>query len=348
MRFNRNTWILLVGMLIIIGLLAIVANQPPASSGTTSTPEANSFRVFSESTIKDITGFTIRDNVSGQEVVLTQASDGAWQSVLSPDGLAQAPVDSMLTGLIDLQSTDQFSVTDLTPYGLGTPAYSLTLTFEDIERRVHLGSKNPSGTRYYAQLDDDRQTVYLLSTPTTLDTAVSYLSALPVLQQPTPTATPSFETAGLLFAGFSPENITAVTVRNQEGENVRFVRDDAFNWTIDPFSTQAQSRPADSLRIDTVVRAMSIFSAVDVLQGAEASALGLVPPAYEITAESADGAVYVLKIGELDPSQTRYYIQLYDLPNVGVMRRDDVDVLLAFIETPPYLIEATEEAPPAN
>ncbi len=351
MRLNRNTFITLAGLLGVMGILLFLLSNQATAPTVTDTLESTAMNAFGDAVLTDTTRLTVRDNALSIEAVISQNSDGTWLLADSPERLVQTEMDNIIAGLITARSTDRFTADDLSPYGLTNPLYAITLTTANGDYGLRVGDKNPASTRYYALIGEDNSTVHLINATNTLDRALSLTIAPPIVQI-TPTPAPSLETAGLLFSDYDATQIETLTLRDNITNSLLTLRrgepalDESATWLIDPFSTNLVALPVDSVLADTAVQAIGFIATADIIRNADLEAIGITPiPAYEIVAERADGFVYPIKIGVLDASRTRYYVQIFDLPNVGIVNREDVDALLSLIANPPYALPAPESTP---
>jgi hypothetical protein len=339
------------GLVAFIVLAVIVLNNPAGTPGAQGDATPSTEKVFAAISLDAVRSLTVRENASNLSVELVQGEDGTWTVTNNPNPAQQQALDNAVASIINIQSSDRFEAQDLAPYGLDNPTHTLTITTQQNEYTLRIGSRNPSGTRYYALVNDDAQTVYMLSNVSAVTTVTGYITTPPIVQI-TPTPAPALEVVGPLFPTYNAADIQTLTLaRAQDSTRLILLRQDDGTWALDPFSTGYAADPLDQVLADTMVQAMGGLSSVDILRDVpDVATLGLAEPAYTITATRADGFEHVLKIGSPDPSGTRYYAQIFDLPNVAVVSRADVDSLLQFIGLPPFIkaveAEATPEATP--
>lgn len=162
MRMNRGTIILLlVSLVVIIAVLVLTINQAAAPGDTapdSDTAEATPQVLFAGVTEPNIVRLEVRDDLTGERVVLTKAdADAEWQLAAAEpvDGVVdQTQVSGLLTSLVGLQTTEAFEADDLAQYGLDTPTYSVYAVSDSGSISVmHVGDRNPAGTRYYVAVE---------------------------------------------------------------------------------------------------------------------------------------------------------------------------------------------------
>jgi hypothetical protein len=346
MRLNRNTGFFLVGALVFIVLALFVLNNPTLAPNNTPTPENTTEKVFPNLDFDQVRTVMVADSAN-LSLTLTQEQDGSWTLSNNPNPVAQQATDTAVSNLVNIQSSNRFTdVTDLATYGLDAPRYTLTMNNGAQDFVLKIGNNNPSGTRTYALVNDDTATVYLLSNPATIATLTGYLTNAPVVVI-TPTAAPSLDRAGILFLEYDPNRIVKVQlVNNASNENMTLLKQEDGTFALDPFSTNYAAQPLDQQLSQILVQVFGGFEAVDVLTNVtDLAAVGLDAPQYTLTATRDDGFEYKINVGGTDPSGTRYYVQILDLPNVGVVSATDINSLLQFIGVPPFvMVEVTPEA----
>jgi hypothetical protein len=126
-------------------------------------------------------------------------------------------------------------------------------------------------------------------------------------------ATPtSQQTGGPIFPGVTSSNVTRFEVRdNTTGARSVLVQSDEGVWTLDTTEEATETPPAedqlDQTAITTNVDAFLALNSADSFESDQLADFGLDQPQYSILATSDDGAVYVLHIGNENPSGNRYY-----------------------------------------
>jgi len=129
-------------------------------------------------------------------VVIRRDADNFWQITEATNATERGVDQATVTGVVGIVATlaynDSFSLEEagrtLADYGLEEPQYEIVLATSDAEYHIYLGNKNPGETRYYARLNDDADTVYLVASDIA-DNVVRYIDQPPYVPAPTPTAT---------------------------------------------------------------------------------------------------------------------------------------------------------------
>ncbi len=183
MRLNRGTIVLLVAsVVVIVAVLVLTSNQATAPGEPTPSgdqPETTPVGpVFPGVETTTLVRFEIRDNTTGERVaMLRQPQDEDWlvedlenqgtaedASVVIEEATGepvivqstqfetdQVRLTGALESFLDLEPQEAFESSDLAQFGLDTPAYSAYVVTEDgAVHLMHIGDQNPSGTRYYA------------------------------------------------------------------------------------------------------------------------------------------------------------------------------------------------------
>lgn len=347
MRLNRQTGFFLGVLVLVIGVALFLLNAP-ANAPDVPTTSGETLDVFAGTTLTDIHTLAITDNASNLSVTFTQDAQGVWTQENASEPLRQSELDDAIGDLLRVRASDSFTAEDLAPYGLDTPAYTVSLSGDNVSFTLRLGNNNPAATRTYALIGDDDRKVYLLNGVSQLNRITAFLLNPPVVVV-VPTATPSLETAGILFAGFAPSEIVTLTLEDtQAAATLTLTRDEGGAWQVAPSSTGAvQDATTDELLVEAMFNTLQFLSAVDVLRDVDAATVGLDTPRYTLRAERADGYAYTLAVGANDISGTRAYVRIFDLPNVAVVNVADLEALTRFIGNPPYeRAEATPESTP--
>ncbi|MCU0511688.1 MAG: DUF4340 domain-containing protein [Anaerolineae bacterium] len=161
---NRGTLLLIVVSLGVIGLALLLLNQQQTTPAAGATPAPAA--LFAGLNQIEVARLSVRDEAAGLGAVYVQQEDGSWALESSDSGttgdLTQTTVDEAVGGLLGLNA-DSFASTALADFGLETPALTVSFAMQDgTARTLRLGNRNPAGNRYYALLDDDTGTVYLV------------------------------------------------------------------------------------------------------------------------------------------------------------------------------------------
>lgn len=349
MRINRSTLLFLAACFMIIVAALVFLNQPAAApNGSTPTPAVTA-RLFPDLTSEDVARIAITDTIAAAETVFVKQPDGSWavdsSSSATTGDLTQASVIDAAGSLAQV-AAETFTTEDVAQFGLESPAYTISFTTDagDVNT-LKLGNKNPSGNAYYALLNEDTQTVYLLNNATRLTTMSAFAAAPPFAPTPTPTPEPVLQVPGFIMPDWTGMDVTRFEMRdNENDEVVIFVRGEDDTWSIAE-ATNAESLPVSQSLVQFVVGNFGYLAVTAALEDVELESLGLDDPAYTITGFTEGETTYSLRIGATDVSGKLYYALVNDLPQVALVQKSDVDTLLDLIKNPPYeQPEATAEA----
>lgn len=355
MRINRNTLILLViSVVVIVAALALTSNpaSAPGENGTpTPTSEAVAGPLFPELTdAATVTRLEIRDNAeAGGFTVMNRGEGDTWTletSTLNPDaGVDAAKIAENIDRFIKLESADGFASEDLAQFGLDAPAYTITATTSDDQTfTLHIGGQNAGQTRFYALLNDDKSTVYILqkANPNTL---IGLIAAPPYI-----VATPEPQLAqpivpGAAFPGQSSFNFTTLELRQQENDEFLRIAQQELAWVINE-ATYQQDAEVDQTAAGALASSFANLQVRDSFVVEDLAEFGLDAPLYTFSAATADGSILRIQVGGLAPGDARYYALINDdTTTVYLVERASIETLAAAIQSPPYLpVEITPEA----
>ncbi len=183
----RNTIILLVILIVLLGIAFYSQSQNPSSAVAQSTPSPSPVPVF-QITSDKVSQFQVSDPQKNQTVlVVRQGQDWRMQQ---PKDSATDPlrVEGAITNLTQLDATRVLTnVTDLGPFGLITPTIEARMVLSDSTQYViKIGKNTLDSNSSYALKGDDKSTVYLI--PVSVSTVLSDFVNTPPYP---PTATPS-------------------------------------------------------------------------------------------------------------------------------------------------------------
>ncbi len=194
---RRTTWIL-VGLAALLAAYVWYSGRPNsgAASGTATpgipTPIPGSGPLFN-TTAEQITGLWVMDMAANSSVALSKDTQGNWQ-VTSPEArpadLTQA--QSWASQFANVYvSTVITTATDLTPFGVLSPTYTLGVKLVDGSNlRVSVGDKAPTGSGYYILRDGESNAVVVNTSA--IDGLVALLKS-PPYATPTATLTPTVD-----------------------------------------------------------------------------------------------------------------------------------------------------------
>jgi len=229
MRMNTRNMILLVVLVIIIGgLIFYNSRSTDNSADSTPTAVAETGLLFPDANKDTINRFEIHELpqtpdenaeptatptpvLDPEAVVETEPAElgllvmskdegGVWtidESTNSTDrAVDQVTVVGTMSVVAELDYSDRFTLeegTTLADFGLEEPQYEILIADAENEYTAYVGSKNPGNTRFYVRINDDEETIYLISS-SVLNNVLDDIDKPPYV--PAPTATPTeFPTA---------------------------------------------------------------------------------------------------------------------------------------------------------
>ncbi len=183
----RNTIILVVVLVILLGYVVYTQNTGTAQPKAQTTPEPTPVAMFDVVT-DNVGKFQVTDLQKNQTVLVTREGNG-WH-MQQPKDSATDPdkINRTLVDMANLEATRVLTdVTDLSAYGLITGTLQATTTLSDTTQyALKLGDETIDQTAVYALKGDDKSKVYVLDT--TILTALHDFVDLPPYP---PTATPT-------------------------------------------------------------------------------------------------------------------------------------------------------------
>jgi hypothetical protein len=199
MRLNRGTILLLLASLIVIVAVVLLNNQRTSAPDVTptATESAGAGPVFP--TIADVNNqgsivkFEVTDTAANTKVVMTKDAANIW-TITESASPSQLPTDQTkavgtMSVLASMTALDSFTTDKLADFGLDQPKYTMALTDKDNKTyTLKIGNPTPANPRYYALVDDNTTTVYILSKDL-IDGLIKQISEPPYVPSPTPTAT---------------------------------------------------------------------------------------------------------------------------------------------------------------
>lgn len=192
---NRRTTLVLFVIVVLLGAYVLFVQSPKDKAAAEATPTlvGGGGNVWSMSA-DQILEVRITDVVNKRKLGFAKSSAnlGVW-SITEPepataDQNAAASAAASLTNLH--YSTTITNATDLSGFGLLTPAYIIELKLADgSQLKLSVGNKTPTDIGYYV-LRDAETSVLIVDTGT-MDTVLKLLDTPPVVPTSTPTATPN-------------------------------------------------------------------------------------------------------------------------------------------------------------
>jgi len=148
--------------------------------------------------------------------------------------------------------------------------------------------------------------------------------------------------------GLDTGEITALKVEKNDGKSAAFRKTESGSWEV----TQPPDRQDLAQTVGGVVAEITSWKVMTELSVAPpADNIGLSNPAYQIILTTANGQEQTIKVGDLTPTGTGYYISM-DGSVPLVVSKFSVDQVINLLteeptSTPPPLVE-TEAPPPAR
>lgn len=205
MRLKPGTILTFLGALIVIVVGVLLTNQQATTPAATATPTAAGegagplFPTIADAANQaSIVRFEVQDVTAGTKIVMTKdATTNNWavteSGVPGDQGTDQAKAVAAMSRLAGLNSTQSFALGDtaLSSFGLDAPQYILILTDSTgATYTVRVGATNAATRRYYALINDDTATVYVIN-QSDIDALKGQITAPPYLPTATPTVTPT-------------------------------------------------------------------------------------------------------------------------------------------------------------
>lgn len=179
----------LVAAFLILALFVYL--EPRLTARPTPTPAGASRNLLDVSSAA-IQRIRVIDHANRLEAEVERAADGQWFLTLPTRHLVrQDTIDTLAGGFATLFVQQVISdVTDLSPYGLVTPTYTIVISATDRVFTLTVGTQTPVGGGYYVRREGD-PAVYVVGT-FAIDEAKKLITQPPLATPtPTPTITPT-------------------------------------------------------------------------------------------------------------------------------------------------------------
>ncbi|MGB7339695.1 MAG: DUF4340 domain-containing protein [Phototrophicaceae bacterium] len=305
----------------------------------------------------DVSAFN-RDSTTATWLV----SDTSTQTITGTVDSAQ--IDTAVRALVSLQSNRQFTPEDgdYSQFGLDMPTYDIRFTEqpiaetgvaaegdaaptgEPVNYRLRIGNSTVGENAFYAFLNDDEQTIYVITNATTLRNSILNLATtVPIEPTAVPTAIPVLNTQAP-FASFVLTNATGFTFTNNETGDVILISRNAegTGWT---FNLNGEELAVQPEFLQVILNSFSTVRGVDQVATTDLAVLGLDNPTYRLEAGTVGNIVYILQLGDQDPTGSVYYGLVNQFEEVALIDSDSVALLLSLFDTPPVIEpEVTPEA----
>lgn len=360
MRLNRNTIILLLVSVIVIGAGLFLSNQP-AEETDTDVVEVERGPLFPDVEETSIVRWEIRDNTTEDLTILEKDDEDIWSITETTSPLTgdvdQTEVVGSLGNLVDLEYLTSFPVDDnLADFGLTEPATTFTIvTADESEYTLQIGDQNPDGSGYYVRVGGQDETIFRTASAFEITNLQALAAAPPYVATPTPTPEPVLNLPGEVFPDITTTDVVRVELRdNTNDEFLEVAINDDGEWQVTDGTYLDDEMVTDNVQSIVLVTVAADIEAADGLEAGDLEPLGLAEPARVVTVETNTGDIRTLQIGDADPSGSRYYALVDDFETIAVMPQNNVDDLFNFISSPPYeppaettpeaTAEATEDA----
>ena len=183
---KRNTWILLIILMGMIGLGWYLSNQTDAETlgGVDSTPIPTPAFLFAQES-GQIVSFTLQ-NASDNYITLKRGAGGVWilDNGLFQGNADQAQAESAATQVSALKIINLLEeIPTLDAVGLQNPDYVLSVVTTQSEQVVQIGDETVTGSGYYVR-DTDGQV--LIVSKYAIDALLNLFTSPPYAETPTP------------------------------------------------------------------------------------------------------------------------------------------------------------------
>jgi hypothetical protein len=205
MRLKPGTILTLVGAIAVIVVGILLNDQQSATPTATATPTAAGEgagplfpSIADPANQAGIVRFEVQDVTAGTKLIMTKdTTTNNWavteSAVPGDQGTDQTKAVAAMSRLAGLNATQRFPLgeTALATFGLDAPNTILILTDSaGATYTVRVGAANAATRRYYALVNDDTATVYVVN-QSDIDGLKGQITAPPYLPTATPTITPT-------------------------------------------------------------------------------------------------------------------------------------------------------------
>ena len=310
----------------------------------------------------------VEPDTTTEIVSLIKDDAGLWVSDASSTSVLNGAVDSVaiensLRNLGAVLSNRQFTPSDgdYSQYGLDNPSYEISFTEQPIaetgvatdgetpaladpvDYRLRIGDRTIGENSYYAFLNDDSETIYVITNASTLQNSILNLTnTVPLEATPVPTLAPVLNVQAP-FSTFVLTNATGFTFTSEATATVVDVTRNADN-TAWVYTQNGEILAVQDEFLQIILNSFSTISGSQQSTVEDLAPLGLDTPAYTLEARTVDGTNYVLQLGDQDPTGTIYYGLVDQFESVVFINASSVALLLDMIENAPLLVpEVTPE-----
>jgi len=151
-------------------------------------------------------------------------------------------------------------------------------------------------------------------------------------------------TAGPLLEAMSGDSVAAFTVTNNTtGAALEAAfQNEAWAVLAAPESVDT-TLPVDDARLESAAAALTTLTPTRTLEDVgDLAEFGLEPPVYTIVLETAYLRGQTLHVGNMNPGQTAYYVQMEGDDRVFLVNRFSLASVVDLVDTPPFLTPTPE------
>lgn len=322
----------------------------------------------------------VEPEMTTEIISISKNEAGLWvadaTSTVTLDGtIDSVAVDNSLRNLGAIVSNRQFTPSDgdYSQYGLDEPAFDITFTEQSVAEtgvvaegeepamndpvsyRLRIGDRTIGENSYYAFLNDDSETIYVITNATTLQNSILNLTTrVPLEPTAVPTLAPVLNVQAP-FSAFVLTNATGFTFTSEAtGDVVEISRsEDNTAWV---YVLNGETLEVQQEFLQILLNSFSTISGIQQSSATDLASLGLDTPAYTFEARTVDGTTYTLQLGDQDPTGAIYYGLVDQFDSVVLIDANSVVLLVDMLANPPVLepemtpeatadaMEATEEA----
>ncbi|MFH2102703.1 MAG: DUF4340 domain-containing protein [Chloroflexota bacterium] len=158
---KRQTWLLLILLVVVIGIFFILRGRPTTSTEPTPTALGYNFLVTENSFLASLRMYDPEYHF----LLLERGEDAIWTVTLPHPGDAdQALAEAAATQALSIRIVTMLETApSLDTLGLNPPAFTIILTFVNgREYTIEIGSLTPTSSGYYARRSDGQ--IFVIST----------------------------------------------------------------------------------------------------------------------------------------------------------------------------------------
>lgn len=347
------------------GIIALTVSELREVGDTRPTPIAGNPTLEPATPLPD----GVEPETTTEIVSISKNEAGLWvadaTNTVALDGtIDSTAIENSLRNLGAVLSNRQFTPSngDYAQYGLDNPAFDITIVEqtasetgvvaegeepemnEPVTYRLRIGERTIGENSFYAFLNDDTETIYVITNASTLQNGVLNLTTrVPLEATPVPTLAPVLNVPAP-FSAFVLTNATGFTLTSEaSGDVVEITRsDDNTAWV---YAQNGEVVPVQQEVLQIILNSFSTVSGIQQSSATDLAALGLDTPAYTFEARTVDGTSYLLQLGDQDPTGAIYYGLVDQFASVVLIDANSVILLVDMLANPPIILpEATPEA----